>query len=74
MPFRAAATGIAAFNILGEALDENYHGSGVGRALENEVERIATEREFKTISSYLANSSIFYSTTPLYVYYPVPYI
>jgi GNAT superfamily N-acetyltransferase len=45
MPFRAAATGIAAFNILGETLDENYHGRGVGRALANEVERIATERE-----------------------------
>lgn len=30
-------------------VDECYHGGGIGRALENEVERIAIERGFKTM-------------------------
>lgn len=30
-------------------VDESYHSSGVGRALENEVERISKERGFKTM-------------------------
>ena len=30
-------------------VDERHHGGGVGRALENEVERIARERGFRTL-------------------------
>jgi ribosomal protein S18 acetylase RimI-like enzyme len=30
-------------------VDESYHGGGIGRALENEVERISRERGFKTM-------------------------
>ena len=30
-------------------VDESYHGGGIGRALENEVEKIARERGFRTM-------------------------